>query len=274
VKEYQDIPVVGVVAVDGKNCRGAMLNDLSLAVFWTQFGLDQARLGGYTGPAAVVPLGVDLDVYQPRDRREARRRLQLPDALLGAFIVGNVNRNQPRKIQDAYLWLHVCPTGDTDGVDCNQLAAYHRAPLICVEPPAWYGVEDDVLVDTYNAFDVCLNPSQGEGFGLTTFEAMACGVPQILSDWAALSELCRDAAWMVPCTSFAATNLQINSIGGVMDRALAINALDALYNSPRERDRLSKAASALVREPRFRWENVGKAFAVALDGVLAKEAVA
>src|SRR5688572_7179254 len=56
-------PVVGIVAVDGKNCRGTQLNGLACTVFWTTFGETQARLGGYTGPSAVVPLGVDLETY-------------------------------------------------------------------------------------------------------------------------------------------------------------------------------------------------------------------
>lgn len=284
--EYRGIPVIGVVAVDGKNCRGAMLNGLSLAIFWTQFGLDEARLGGYVGPAAVVPLGVDLQQFYPVNKREARKRLGLPDSVLDTFIVGNVNRNQPRKrldlmieyfaewkkrsgVKDAALWMHVAPTGDTDGIDCQQYAKWHGVDLLYAEPTAFYGVSENEMRDTYSAFDVSFTASQGEGFGFSTFESMACGTPVIASDWAALGELCKNAAYLVPCTSTSITmNGGINSVGGVMDKEQAIKALDALYRDYALREDFAVAGLRLVKEPRFRWENVGRAFSIAMDSVL------
>src|SRR5262249_49427833 len=93
VPEHSEVPIVGVVAVDGKNCGGSWLNDLSLAIFWTQFGLDEARKGGFTQPGVVIPLGVDLDIYKPGNRRAAREKLVpngFPTEALNGFIVGNV----------------------------------------------------------------------------------------------------------------------------------------------------------------------------------------
>lgn len=281
--EYRGIPVVGVVAVDGKNCRGSMLNGLSLAIFWTQFGLDEARLGGYTGPAAIVPLGVDLEQYYPMDRQEVRIKHGLSKDLLDAFIIGNVNRNQPRKrldlmieyvgewqrrsgVKDAYLWMHVAPTGDTDGIDVMQYAKYHGVKLIYVAPAAFYGVTEDTMRETYNIFDVAFTASQGEGFGLTAFEAMACGVPVIASDWAALGELCEGAAYLIPCSGTSITmSGGINSIGGVMDKELAIKALDELYKSRSSREWYQRGGLSRVREDRFRWENIGRLFGDSIE---------
>jgi glycosyltransferase involved in cell wall biosynthesis len=48
----------------------------------------------------------------------------------------------------------------------------------------------------YNAFDVLLNPSMGEGFGVPIVEAQACGVPVIVSDHSAMSELV-GPGWLV-----------------------------------------------------------------------------
>ncbi|MCR4301794.1 MAG: glycosyltransferase family 4 protein [Sulfuricaulis sp.] len=293
--EYAGIPIVAALAVDGKNLDARWLDGLAHVVFWTQFALDEAREAGYEGPASVVPLGVDTTVYHPADKMEARSARGI--ASLGdAFIVGNVNRNQPRKrwdltvryfaewvkskkVSDAYLYLHVAPTGDM-GVDVKQLAKYYGVldHLALMEPPTWYGIAEEEMRDTYNCFDVQVTTTQGEGFGLTTFEGMACGVPQIVPDWAALGELCAGAAWMVPCTSTAINPVApgLNVIGGVPDEGKFIEALDALYRHPDYRETNRAAALERARQPRFRWENVGAAWLAVIAETLRveKEAVA
>ena len=48
----------------------------------------------------------------------------------------------------------------------------------------------------YSSLDVLMNASMGEGFGLTVLEAQACGVPAIVTDFTAMSEVC-GAGWKV-----------------------------------------------------------------------------
>lgn len=286
-KEYEQVPVVGSIAVDGMNCRGAGMNDLALGVFWTQFGLDEARRGGFTAPGVVVPLGVDLQTYHRMDRVEARHHLNLPERFDDMFIVGNVNRNQPRKrldltiryfckwindhnIKDAYLYLHVAPTGDLNGYDCEQLMAYYGClgRLIMQKPATFYGKSEEHMRNTYNAFNVQLTTTQGEGFGLTSFEGAACGVLQILPKWSALGDLFGDnCAYAVPCTSTCTTHDTINVVGGVMDEALAIDALSYVYEDPSAFNETICSATKLVNEPRFRWRNIGESFRDAIKEV-------
>lgn len=280
--EHAGIPVVASVAVDGKNFRGEWLDGVTQAVFWTQFALDEACAGGYRGPATVIPLGVDLTVYYPMDRREARACLS-DEHLADAFIVGNVNRNQPRKrldltiryfaewitskgIRDAYLYLHVAPTGDT-GVDIWQLADYYgiKNRIVLVQPEVFYGLSEQDMRVTYNCFDVQVTTTQGEGFGLTTFEGMACGVPQVVPQWAALGEICEGAAWVVPCTSTTVGPPYVNVLGGVPDQAKFVAALDVLYRNPQYRSMNRTAGLERVEQPRFRWDRVGAAWVAALS---------
>jgi glycosyltransferase involved in cell wall biosynthesis len=284
-----NVPVIGAIAVDGKNCAGRGLNGLALAIFWTKFGENEAKLGGYSGPSAVVPLGVDLNIYKPQDRLSARRTMGFPSELDEAFIIGNVNRNQPRKrldlcisyfaewiksrqINDAYFFFHTAPTGD-QGYDVSQLAKYYGIAnrLVLAEPEIGQGVSELALVKTYNTFDVMLTTTQGEGFGLPTFEGMACGIPQIVPNWAALEELCEDAAIKVPCSSIACTPNKINVIGGIADRNETIEAMDSLYNSVELRKEYRKKGLELVANPRYRWENVGQKFAEAMEEALYPE---
>jgi len=288
-KHAPTVPIAGVVAVDGLNCKGEALNGLALAAFWTQFGLDEARRGGFTGTAAVVPLGVDLDVYKPMDRLEARRALKFPEALKEAFIIGNVNRNQQRKrldlsieyfaewvrskqVTNAYLFLHVAPTGDQNGYDCQQLARYYGVEerLILRVPPVRVGPSDHVVAQSYAAFDVQMTTTQGEGWGLTTMEGMACGIPQIVPDWSALGEWTDDAAVKVPCLTTAVTPDTINVVGGIADKAIYVKALDRLYRSQWARRELAARGQRLVAQPQFRWAACGLRFADALEQALAE----
>lgn len=295
-------PIVGAIAVDGKNCQGFKLNDLALSIFWTQFGEDEARLGGFTGKAAVVPLGVDLDLYalnEPSDlsllRQHIRPNLTANEdstfdvkKLRDSFIVGNVNRNQQRKrmdltveyfckwvsdydVNDAFLMLHSCPTGEQE-YDVLQLMTYYGCQdrLFLLEPDIGQGVSEDQMPWVYRCMDVLISTTQGEGMGLTTMEAMACGIPCIVPRWSALEDWA-SAAIQIPCSTFAATQNRIGVIGGVPDREPFVEALQALYASPKLRETTSQAGLDLMREPRFRWENIGVAFEAAIDQALCLE---
>jgi glycosyltransferase involved in cell wall biosynthesis len=57
-------------------------------------------------------------------------------------------------------------------------------------------LNDEDLVKLYYDHDVLVYPSYGEGFGVPTIEAQACGVPVIVSDFTASAELCGDG-WKV-----------------------------------------------------------------------------
>jgi len=285
-----DVPVAAWVAVDGKNCRGEGMNGLALAVFWTQFALDEARAGGYTGPAAIVPLGVDIDTYRPLDRAFARseRGIGLPEHMRDWFVVGAVGRNQPRKrldltidyfadwvrtrgIDDACLFLHVAPTGER-GYDLDQLVKYYglTGRVVKVAPRnLGVGLSESSMAWVYACFDAQLTTTQGEGWGLCTMEGMACGVPQVVPDWSALGEWTEDAALKVPCTSVAHTPDTINVVGGVPDRAGTLAALDRLYYDRDARETLARRGLALAQQPRYRWPAIGAAFQVALDAALA-----
>ncbi len=318
--DHRHIPVVAVVAVDGKNFQGNWMSVLfkkddsvaktvDLAVFWTQFAMNEARLGGYEGPATVIPLGVDLETYHPMDKLEARER-RLPQFMDeekkhhrdDVFIIGNVNRNQPRKrldltikyfsdwiygnkplelrnegnrvIEDAWLYLHVAPTGDM-GVDIQQLAVYYKVDrrMAVMTPPTWYGMTDAEMCETYNLFDVLISTAQGEGMGLPALEAMACGIPPILPDHSAYADWARDAAWLVKCSSTCINTVApgLNVIGAVPDEQPFLMALNTLYQNKEGRKQNATAGLERVNQKRYRWSTIGEAYVSALAEVLTAE---
>lgn len=272
-------PVVGIIAVEGKNCRGTQLNQLARAIFWNEFSKQEAIKGGMKIPASVVPLGVDLDTFSPGDKHEARAFLGLPIPR-DSFIVTNVNRNQTRKrldlsvkyfaewiqtrkVDNAYLYLHVLP-GSTIKCELDQLAGYYgvQGRLILAEPrDVFNGAPTEYVVATYRACDVQINTGLGEGWGLTSMEGMACHKANIVGDYAAFGEWAKDAALLVPCSEEGIMPDVQNMIGAAPDRQPFIEALDMLYRFPDVRERYAQAGFDRVSEAQYRWDTIGRAFA-------------
>jgi glycosyltransferase involved in cell wall biosynthesis len=175
----------------------------------------QERLSGVD--ALYVPHGVDTAVFAPRPQAEARERVSLPES---AFVVGAVAMNKgypsrkslPQIVEafaafrarhgEALLYLHTDLSGIyQEGIDLAPLLhAFDLDPEI-VRFPDQYRYQfdpfpEDYLVDVYSSMDVLLNPAMGEGFGLPVLEAQACGVPAIVTDFTAMSEVC-GAGWKV-----------------------------------------------------------------------------
>ncbi len=96
-------------------------------------------------------------------------------------------------------------------------------------------VPDSELAPLYSGALGFVYPSLAEGFGLPVLEAMQCGTPVITSDSGALKELAEGAALLIDPA-------QSDSIAG---------ALDQLYRSASDRDRLSLAG--LDRAARYDW---------------------
>lgn len=54
------------------------------------------------------------------------------------------------------------------------------------------GVSDEKLAQIYNAFDLFTLPTGGEGWGLPIAEAMACGIPALITDYSGHLDFCTD----------------------------------------------------------------------------------
>lgn len=260
-------PIVGWIAVDAKNQRGHDLNSLHHVAVWTEFAKEELVLGGCKVPMSVIPLGVDLSVYYPRDRAESRR-IVLGDKIPNdAFIFGAIGRNQPRKrldltlqyfsewvpyatVKDTYLYLHVGPTGDI-GCDIRSLVKYYNlgGRVILSEPNIGTGIPGAEMPFVYSALDCYATTTQGEGWGLPCLEAMACGVPCIVPDWSGLGSWTDNAAIKIPCDSVALSaplNGQAYTLGGIPNRGEFINALDLVYHSQETRESCSVAGLDLA----------------------------
>ncbi|MDA0160009.1 glycosyltransferase [Solirubrobacter ginsenosidimutans] len=183
----------------------------AIPIAMSRFGQD--RLAGFD--PLYVPHGIDTTLFHAREG--ARERVGLPAS---AFVVGAVAMNKgvpsrkslPQIVEafaafrarhgEALLYLHTEVTGHyNEGYDLRPLLAAFGLGEDAVVLADQYHYRFDPLpaehlVDLYSSFDVLLNPAMGEGFGLPILEAQACGVPAIVTDFTAMSEVC-GAGWKV-----------------------------------------------------------------------------
>ncbi|MGH8741535.1 MAG: glycosyltransferase family 4 protein, partial [Burkholderiales bacterium] len=135
------------------------------------------RFVRYRSPALLVPNGVDTDVFRPADpqqRRELRAELGVPAGtplllFLGRFVEKKglpVLRELTRAPQAHWLFAGWGPLDPAD---------WGRPNVRVVHSPS---VER--LAALYQAADLLVLPSVGEGFPLSVQEAMACGTPALV----------------------------------------------------------------------------------------------
>jgi len=148
---------------------------------------------------SVIQLGCEPDVFYPVDKMEARNRI-FGESWQDAFIAVNVNRNQGRKDlarcmgafhlfnqrhENAVLYMHSVQN-DIGGslptqallAGCNVMKSPPEIAFSNLDlTKAW---SREQLNDLYNACDVLVSTSHGEGWGLATTEAMAAGIPVLV----------------------------------------------------------------------------------------------
>ena len=99
------------------------------------------------------------------------------------------------------LILH-CVPNDAEGSDLRQEIARlpdDIAPRVKFTGAhdSWKGLTHDELVALYNAADIYISTTGGEGFGLTLAESLACGTPVVVTDWAAEREVVGDGGILI-----------------------------------------------------------------------------
>jgi D-inositol-3-phosphate glycosyltransferase len=205
---------------------------------------------------AVVPPGVDLDVFRPDGpdgRTRARVRLGLPR---NAEVLLFVGRIQPLKAPDVLLRgiermvaarperrerLLVAVLGGPSGNGMDRPEELQKlavdlgiGDLVTFHQP----VGRPVLADWYRAADLVAVPSYSESFGLVAVEAQACGTPVIAARVGGLATAVQDGV----------TGLLVSG----HDPITWGDSLGVLMDSPSRRAVMSSAA--VQHANRFSWD--------------------
>ncbi len=148
----------------------------------------------------VIPAGVDLDLFQPIDREQARHRI----GINGEKVLLFVGRPDPLKGLDILLGavphlehpagVRVLVVGDEAKDSAETLRLRQLVDTLDITSQVSFlgSVSHQSLPDYYNAADICVIPSYYESFGMVAVEAMACGVPVVASRVGGLQTTIRD----------------------------------------------------------------------------------
>ena len=219
--------------------------------------------------------GVDHDVFKVNGRREDVRKMAgWTDKFVIMTVAANVRRKQhPRlfealsilktryKQKDIVLYDHTIPFDNhwLEGWNLTEVAiSLGVFPEVLFNPAL--GRHNDAipetaqfdglgLVDLYNAADLFVLPSQVEGFGLPIAEAMACGLPVMVTKYAAGWEVARPGGYPIPVKDW-----EIHKSGTRYANADVEEMAKEIYrikNNPRDRQR--RVALGLQRVRDFSW---------------------
>jgi glycosyltransferase involved in cell wall biosynthesis len=199
--------------VDGDLAPEWVNNSVAVAdypVAYTKYGQQQVKkCAGLKVP--YIYHGVDTKVFYPLTKKERDEfRASFLKAKPRDFVVTNVNRNTARKdiprtiiawrelkkkVRNAKLYLHMDMT-DPVGYDLLTFVKHHMPPEIeddIIYPDPGFmkrlGLPKQAMRSIYGASDVVISTSLGEGWGLSTTEAMAFKVPVVMPKHTSSTEI-------------------------------------------------------------------------------------
>jgi len=274
VKDRLGFPLYMYITLDGlpinKSWMTALkrVNVLIAMTEWAQ--MEYVKVG--LQPAFIWH-GVNWNkwIVNKEEKARLRKKYRVPE---GCVVYGNWEVNQHRKRPDALLrcWKAFEPESKnaklllfTDwrmenrlGWNLYQLLDEYGISRDTVidplslqgSPKYWEVPEEPMKVREIAALiDVFVSTTSGEGFGKCPLEAMSMGIPVIITDYSACSEVCAKGSKLIPITgTFRWDERRRGVAGGLVDEVKFVEAMEKLYYNKEEREALGKQARKWARE--------------------------
>ncbi len=204
-----------------------------------------------------LPLGVDHTQFKPMPKGEAKQIVSEMTGrreILEKPTVGFLSRIQPEKGASVFFKIAQLIPDALFIVTGRHLGQY--AQRLQSNNVIYAGFQPrEKLPVLYNSFDVYCFPTMSgeETFGLTLLEAMACGVPPVVTDFDGLPEVVGDAGIIVPAFNFPDDIGSFASIAPVEAMAEKVRWL-----LKHEQERLALAKKARERALTFSWDKTAQ----------------
>lgn len=279
IKQTKNFKWIYYYAIDGKVRENWINNSVLLAdypIAYTHFGKRETMKINPAANPRVIYQGINTGVFYPLDDIAPFRKMYFREHA-DKFIVANINRNQPRKDiprsiaafarfkkerPHSLLYLHMNPA-DVGGNIIEMAEFWGLKQNVDFMVPEQYdeyqGYPADVLNKLYNASDVVISTTLGEGWGLTVTEAMATKTPVIIPDHTALSEIgAGGRARLVKCGSdhICLGAIDFNQYRPLTDIENLVTALVDCHDNREKHKRMAEQAYKWVIT--LSWDQIGK----------------
>jgi glycosyltransferase involved in cell wall biosynthesis len=274
-------PIVAYFPVDATNFHEQWFEDFDIvttSVVYTKFGSDVVKKTVADLDPVIIPHGTNTDIFYSVDKEKAKQTKykSFPELWKDSFIILNANRNQPRKKLDVafegfalfaenkpknVLYYHHSGLRDI-GWDISTLIKRFNLSdkvILTNTNPGIQGVSLEELNIIYNATDVGLNTSLGEGWGLTSTEHAVTGAVQVVPDHSACAELFRDCGLLIPISA-KHTYRNTMTVGRLVTPEDVATQLERLYSEKDLLKNLSYKCQAKFSQYEYSWEYVAKKF--------------
>ncbi len=274
---------IGYVVFDGTpiaRWREA-LKHIDLVVFPTEWQAQEMAKVMPDFKCAVVSHGVNLDVYKPVEKTGIKqyKMAALGEKNADAFIFGMIAKNFERKrypelIQafaifkyksgiefkrNPMLMLYqTTERGEFNLENLAKIAGCKDGDVAIITAPDNQGLTDNEMNLLYNSFDVNCLISIGEGFGLPTINAAACGKLTMAMNNSVQPSLAKYfPMYLVPCDNqspvwFGKDMEQIRFIPDCKKLAQAMCEVYVKMNEPGFAEQIAKEAMTSAKE--FTWD--------------------
>jgi len=235
--------------------------DTQLILYARKTGEEITRHYGRPGPFPILYLGIDHVTFnlqrRNRLRDNARRTLAIPDGQFMLLLIGNDWRNKGVPVllhalaQLPHLNVALCVVSTEDISSCWDLISAQGLE----RRVRFFSPRCDVDF-YYAAADAYVGPSFEDTFALPPAEAMACGLPVIVSSANGTSEIITDGR----------DGLVLQD---AQDGTTLASMIRRLIEDPPFREALGlNAAETMLR---FTWERNGKDLATIFESILARK---
>ena len=211
-------------------------------------------LGWPDGRALVIPSGVDTTLFHPDPlaRQRARMRLGVADDVL---LLGRFGRYHPLKGYETLLQAFAALRSSRPtmlllggrGVDASNTALLQLVERLQLRERVQLLGECDDLQALLPALDVGVSSSHSESFPNVVTEAMACGVPCVVTNVGDSAAIVGDSGWVVDADSVTALQAGL---------AAALMAMNARPEACRLAARDRAASHYAVGETVLRYEQL------------------
>jgi len=262
-KRNPDMKVIFYPAMDVDyvtEADGVVSEVADYMIWWTDFAYNNVvkEYPKYKDKMSYIPFGFDTDVFYREGNKKTRKyRKEIWGIEDDVYVVGQVNRNQWRK--DYFKLIHAFALFNKKHpksllyIHAKQNDIGGNLPALIFATATWLKINprefsqkvmmpnDEEFNTTigfpikqlrliYNSMDLHVSTNQGEGWGLTTAEAMCCETPVIVPDNTSGKMFCGDDRGLLVKCGESLNDWRVNygNTGGSLLPRPSVDVLDLL----------------------------------------------